>query len=348
MESDRVPDAMLLELSRMAASAVRGWVVENRPEDSNSRTFWWENLIYRALYAMYHSKSEGPRRQWAMLAEEAIQAAVRDGHTSPVRGAVRIADLTTEYLLRRGECAEVLPVDEVLGRNLGLVAISPAVAADRARRSQELTFTELIELRDAEDLIRSCAGLADRVEDAELAERLAQWFEAWPELEVRKGVAVGQGEPEVPWKENLVEATYRQEHVERPRLLRSSEDVDGMIDEMLAEGHELAFLYSQRRLFLSDGVIDHQVVVGVKERLGLGLMRFSDDEGTWVTVQSPAEAGAATSESVDGYVSYSALGHASAFLDNSEVPVDSIRGAVEEFLLTGGRRPTCVRWQVDR
>ncbi|MEV0393017.1 hypothetical protein [Polymorphospora rubra] len=171
-----------MELAEMAPSHLRSWLAGNRPDDSCDRAFWWENLMYRALFAMYKCKSEPQRMQYAVLAKEAIYEAVRDGHASPASGAVRIADLTTEYFLRGGGDTDMVSVDEAVGRNLGLIVISPSVAVMRARQLQNLSFGELQELDEARDLIRSCVDLVNRVEDAKLAEQFAEWLDVWGDL----------------------------------------------------------------------------------------------------------------------------------------------------------------------
>lgn len=49
----------------------------------------------------------------------------------------------------------------------------------------------------------------------------------------------------------------------------------------------------------------------------------------------------------DGQVAYCAIGHRREFPDHSEIPVDLVRQAVKEFLISGGQRPECVQWQAE-
>ncbi|MFK3983491.1 hypothetical protein ACI2K4_24285 [Micromonospora sp. NPDC050397] len=90
--------------------------------------------------------------------------------------------MTTEYILRGGDNAEIVSVDEIVGHNLGLTAISPSVAVVRARNLKDLSLDELRELDDARDLIRSCLELVDRVKNVKVAQELALWSEVWGDL----------------------------------------------------------------------------------------------------------------------------------------------------------------------
>ncbi|MEU5083618.1 MULTISPECIES: Imm1 family immunity protein [Streptomyces] len=44
-------------------------------------------------------------------------------------------------------------------------------------------------------------------------------------------------------------------------------------------------------------------------------------------------------------VCYSIMGSATEFPSCSEIPISLVRQAVKEFLLSGGRQPTCIEWQ---
>jgi hypothetical protein len=62
-----------------------------------------------------------------------------------------------------------------------------------------------------------------------------------------------------------------------------------------------------------------------------------DAEGNVVTLGSPEGR---------GEVSYFIVGNATEFPDRSEIPIDLVRRAVKEFMVSGGQRPMCVQWQV--
>ncbi|WP_353963235.1 Imm1 family immunity protein [Streptomyces sp. NBC_01549] len=138
---------------------------------------------------------------------------------------------------------------------------------------------------------------------------------------------------------NRVEAYYRKEHAGNRSIICSAEDVDELIDSLLTAPayHNMAELHSLERMPLPSGFPDHELLVGVDNNLQAGVLEFMDAEGNVVTLGSPEGR---------GEVSYFIVGNATEFPDRSEIPIDLVRQAVKEFLASGGKRPTCVRWQV--
>ena len=136
-----------------------------------------------------------------------------------------------------------------------------------------------------------------------------------------------------------VEARYRHENVRNPVLLRTSSDVDALIDLLLAgsQYENLAQLHSRERSLMPSGDFDHELLAGVNQDLGVGVLAFMDADGNVVTMGSPNS----RAEPV-----YWIMGHRKEFPDRSEVPIPLVRQAVKEFLESGGCRPACVEWQV--
>ncbi|MEW1721395.1 Imm1 family immunity protein [Streptomyces sp. NPDC093109] len=134
------------------------------------------------------------------------------------------------------------------------------------------------------------------------------------------------------------EVRYRLEYGEQPELLRTAEEVDVLIDSLL-EGsvHEnLAQVHSLERELMPSGYPDHELLVGVNGDLQMGLLAYLDSDGNVVTLGSSDS----HSKSV-----YYIQGYVAEFPANSEISVDLVRRATKEFLSSGGRRPTCVKWQ---
>lgn len=136
-----------------------------------------------------------------------------------------------------------------------------------------------------------------------------------------------------------VEARHRREQARSPEILSTPEDVDVLIDALLASpvDENLAQLHSLQRPLLPPGYPDHELLVGAKADLQVGVLAFMDHEGNVVTL-GPAEA--------RSNVVYCLGGEITEFPDRSEVPVGLIRRAVKEFLESGGLRPNCVEWQI--
>nr|BAK19874.1 hypothetical protein [Streptomyces rochei] len=134
-----------------------------------------------------------------------------------------------------------------------------------------------------------------------------------------------------------VHAYYRSEHGDNPALLQSSSDVDAMVDALLASrpSENLAALHSLERPLMPAGVPDHELLVGARGDLQVGVLGYMDD-GNWVSFDPSGGRGDA---------SYSIMGNATEFPSHSELPITLVRQAVKEFLSSGGQRPTCIQWQ---
>jgi hypothetical protein len=81
----------------------------------------------------------------------------------------------------------------------------------------------------------------------------------------------------------VVKAYYTHEHGEQPLRLETPEDVDRLIDGLLAEdyGNSVAALYVEGRLN-SAGVPDHELLVAVNNEDGdNGALRYMGDGGTY-------------------------------------------------------------------
>jgi hypothetical protein len=127
-------------------------------------------------------------------------------------------------------------------------------------------------------------------------------------------------------------------------VVTSSEECDAVVDEFLtgpATGvlaESLAQVFSRQRSPLPSGFPSHELLVGVDRERRVGLLRFMDEGGSFVTL------GAGDPESV---VDYYLMGHHTEFPGNSEVPIEVIRLGLKQFLHSGGQRPTCAQWQPD-
>ncbi|WP_426510334.1 Imm1 family immunity protein [Dactylosporangium sp. McL0621] len=113
-----------------------------------------------------------------------------------------------------------------------------------------------------------------------------------------------------------------------------------MLDALLngLEDEEAAQVFSLERQLLPSGNPDHELVVGVDRGLRVGVIAFMDEDENWVPV--------GLTEPRDRVV-YCIAGHVREFPEDCEVPLDVVREAVKEFLLTGGKRPTGIEWKAQ-
>jgi hypothetical protein len=135
------------------------------------------------------------------------------------------------------------------------------------------------------------------------------------------------------------EVYYRRGYCEGAPLLTSPDVVDGLIDMLLMGEvfHNLAHLYSLDRELLPSGDPDHELLVGVDRSRPVGVLEFMDADGNVVTLGQ---------ETGRGEVTYHIARNPTELPDRTEVPIELIRQAVMEFVMSGGQRPTCVERQV--
>ncbi|MEV0647479.1 Imm1 family immunity protein [Phytomonospora sp. NPDC050363] len=119
-----------------------------------------------------------------------------------------------------------------------------------------------------------------------------------------------------------------------PRAVETVEEMDVALDALLADGDaNPARLYHRARPLLEAGGVDHELQVAVAPERLVGALRFGAD-GTWFTKGANPPEGVATAGAMYDYP------------EDSEVPLDTVRAALAEFLATH-RRPTVVAWQDD-
>ncbi|MFE6461657.1 Imm1 family immunity protein [Streptomyces cinereoruber] len=134
------------------------------------------------------------------------------------------------------------------------------------------------------------------------------------------------------------QAFYRLEHAENMENLSTVDDVDRMIDALLAgpEFHNMASVYSTERSKLPAGVHDHELTIGVNSDLQMGAIVFMDETGNYATVGEPGS----RKEPV-----YHLAGYMREFPEECEISIALVREAVKEFISSGGQRPRCVAWK---
>jgi hypothetical protein len=123
-------------------------------------------------------------------------------------------------------------------------------------------------------------------------------------------------------------------------------DIDQFVAELLEAGWE----YTSASVYAmpEDGATkpDHQMIIGADKTTGLGAVRYSggeaipgDDATEWFSQGNQVNP--------DG-VEFAYFGTGHDWPDDSEVPLDVVKHAMAELLVSGGKRPGCVTWQVWR
>lgn len=133
------------------------------------------------------------------------------------------------------------------------------------------------------------------------------------------------------------DAYFKHEHGEQPVRVTSPEEIDRLIDAVLAASfsNSLAMIYLRDRPELASGGPDHQIRLGVNAEDKVGSICLVLDGKVWFTKgehMRPDE------------VFYNYMGNAADFPQDSEVPLDVLRTAVKEILAGGGVLAESVQW----
>ncbi|GIG89128.1 Imm1 family immunity protein [Plantactinospora endophytica] len=135
-----------------------------------------------------------------------------------------------------------------------------------------------------------------------------------------------------------VTAYYLHEHGDGPVVVRTPGEMDRLIDDLLTQpfDNSVCTMYSSARPDRPNGFPDHEFAVAVNLEDAVGGLWFTGDGASWYTLGGPSR---------HDQVFYYYMESERDFPHDSEIPLDLVRQAAQEFLVTGGQRPTCVSWQ---
>lgn len=145
-----------------------------------------------------------------------------------------------------------------------------------------------------------------------------------------------------------VEAYYRSEHdAGNPHVLRTPDDVDDVIDILLQgdQGGCAAELIALDRPLTSAGFPDHVFIIGARRDRNAGVLLSGDGDYEEPDANMTS---AGNMELDDDVVLYQRNdGGSYEFPISAEIPIDKLRGAVKEFVASGGKRPRSIEWHVS-
>ncbi|WP_422772460.1 Imm1 family immunity protein [Plantactinospora sp. WMMC1484] len=135
-----------------------------------------------------------------------------------------------------------------------------------------------------------------------------------------------------------VTAYYLHQHGDAPVVVRTVEEMDRLIDDLLSQpfDNSVCTMYSSARPDRPNGFPDHEFAVAVNPEDAVGGLWFDDFDANWYTLGTPSR---------HDQVSYYYMESERDFPHDSEIPLALVRQAAREFLVSGGQRPTCVSWQ---
>lgn len=131
-------------------------------------------MATRGLEGVYQCRNDSDRRLWASLVAATTEEAVEQGVLATREGAIRIANLAS-FLSENG--VDLFDPNQIVARCLDLIGIPFDVATKGAGVWRSLPPVEIAVLRDAKNLVVSCARLMDRVTDTSILADLRRWYE---------------------------------------------------------------------------------------------------------------------------------------------------------------------------
>ncbi|MFB9905614.1 Imm1 family immunity protein [Allokutzneria oryzae] len=131
---------------------------------------------------------------------------------------------------------------------------------------------------------------------------------------------------------------YARGHGDNPITVSTPDEVDALIDRVRAESPETAPILME--VHISGDPYTQGLDVGING--DRGVLRYSGrdwPEGVYSTGDGLAEGKP---------LAYFYMDTCTEFPPNAEVPVDTVRQAVRDFLATDGDRPSGIVWQPER
>lgn len=132
-------------------------------------------------------------------------------------------------------------------------------------------------------------------------------------------------------------AIHKRGQGKNPVQLTGSQDIDALILDLINDDGDntIASIYINDRPATPQGLPDHELRIAIDGRRKIGAIRYMSGNAAWY---------ATGHESDLDEVVYFYMGHDEQYPQNSEVPVDEIRTVLQEFLTSGGDRPTSPTW----
>jgi hypothetical protein len=167
----------------MSEPEQRATLLAHAPTAPDDAALWWESLFFAAQWLTSQTQGEPEKSGLARLAVIAIPYRYQRVPRAAIHSAISVVNLVLTYYTTGGESSTAFDIDAVVSDCLDLIEVPASVAATTAWDWRSLFIEEIRKLRNAKNLLRPCLVLADRVTDAVVLSRLAEWrpvFELLP------------------------------------------------------------------------------------------------------------------------------------------------------------------------
>jgi hypothetical protein len=132
-------------------------------------------------------------------------------------------------------------------------------------------------------------------------------------------------------------ANHKQGQSNGPVQITGPRDVDALILDLFNDDGDntIAGIYINERPATAQGLPDHELRIAIDGERKVGAIRYMSGNDAWYAVGQVSNR---------DEVLYFYMGHDEQYPQDSETTVDEIRAATNEFLASGGDRPTSPTW----
>jgi hypothetical protein len=122
-----------------------------------------------------------------------------------------------------------------------------------------------------------------------------------------------------------------------PLQIAGPQDIDALILELSNDDGDntIAGIYINERPTAPQGLPDHELRIAIDGNRKVGAIRYMSGNNAWYAVGQKSDL---------DEVLYFYMGHDELYPQDSELTIDEIRTATNEFLASGGDRPTSPTW----
>ena len=132
-------------------------------------------------------------------------------------------------------------------------------------------------------------------------------------------------------------ANHKRGQSNSPVQLTGPQDIDALIRELSTDDGDntIAGIYINERPTTAQGLPDHELRIAIDGERKVGAIRYMSGNNAWYAVGQKSDL---------AEVLYFYMGHDEQYPQDSEITIGEIRTATNEFLASGGARPTSLSW----
>jgi hypothetical protein len=132
-------------------------------------------------------------------------------------------------------------------------------------------------------------------------------------------------------------ANHKRGQANSPAQITGPQDIDALILELSTDDGDntIAGIYINERPVTPQGLPDHELRIAIDGERKVGAVRYMSGNNAWYAVGQKSDL---------DEVLYFYMGHDEQYPQDSEITIDEIRTATNEFLTSGGDRPTSPTW----